>query len=155
MNATGQSSPKMKSPLTWIVLLFIIGFSLYAQLNQQEDQTAPSQERSTEVSRQPNHTSATSNTTYSQPGIPGKVWTVLRIIQENDGDPPAGYVGGRTFQNRERRLPQGRYREYDVNPKIRGRNRGAERLVIEQQTGKAYYTDDHYKTFTLIERTSP
>ena len=58
-----------------------------------------------------------------------------------------GYIGGRDFQNRERRLPRGRYREYDVNPKIRGRARDAERLVIEQRTGKAYYSGDHYRTF--------
>ena len=51
------------------------------------------------------------------------------------------------FQNRERRLPRGRYKEYDVNRKVPGRSRDAERLVIEQDTGKAYYTDDHYRTF--------
>jgi ribonuclease T1 len=28
-----------------------------------------------------------------------------------------------------------------------GRSRDAERLVIEQDTGKAYYTNDHYRTF--------
>jgi guanyl-specific ribonuclease Sa len=79
--------------------------------------------------------------------IPAKARAVLQAIQEQDGRPPPGYVGGRSFQNRERRLPRGRYREYDVNPKRRGKNRGAERIVIEQRTGKAYYTDDHYRTF--------
>ena len=148
MRETGQPSPKVKSLLSWIVLLLIIGFSFYSQFHQQSDQTAPSGDRSGEIARSPNPTNARS-------GIPDKVWTVFKIIQENKGDPPPGYVGGRTFQNRERRLPQGRYREYDVNPKIRGRNRGAERLVIEQQTGKAYYTADHYKTFTLMKRQSP
>lgn len=78
---------------------------------------------------------------------PDKAQAVLRTIQERDGDPPPGYVGGKTFHNRERRLPKGQYREYDVNPKVPGKNRGAERIVIEQRTGKAYYTDDHYRTF--------
>lgn len=81
---------------------------------------------------------------------PQKVYDVLAAIQERHGKPLPGYVGGRVFENRERRLPKGRYREYDVNPKIPGRNRGAERLVIEQRTGKAYYTQDHYRTFTLL-----
>ncbi len=76
-----------------------------------------------------------------------KAKEILEAIQKRHGDSLPGYVGGRTFQNRERRLPPGRYREYDVNPKISGRNRGPERLVIEQRTGKAYYTGDHYVTF--------
>ncbi|MGH7233171.1 MAG: ribonuclease domain-containing protein [Nitrospiraceae bacterium] len=79
---------------------------------------------------------------------PPKAHAVLEAIQKRHGEPLPGYVGGRFFHNRERRLPPGRYREYDVNPKVSGRNRGAERLVIEQRTGKAYYTDDHYRTFT-------
>ena len=57
-------------------------------------------------------------------------------------------MGGRVFGNRERRLPHGDYREYDVNPKRPGKNRGTERIVIEQRTGKAYYSRDHYETFT-------
>lgn len=82
--------------------------------------------------------------------VPKKVYDVLAAIQQRRGQPLPGYVGGRAFENRERRLPQGRYREYDVNPKIPGRNRGAERLVIERRTGKAYYTQDHYRTFMLL-----
>jgi ribonuclease T1 len=72
---------------------------------------------------------------------------LLEAIQQHEGNALPGYIGGRVFQNRERRLPRGHYREYDVNPKIRGRSRDAERIVIEQDTGKAYYTDDHYRTF--------
>lgn len=81
---------------------------------------------------------------------PLKAQDLLKRLQERDGVPLPGYIGGRDFQNRERRLPRGRYREYDVNPKIRGRSRDAERLVIEQRTGKAYYTGDHYRTFTPL-----
>lgn len=81
---------------------------------------------------------------------PLKAQDLLKRLQERDGTPLPGYIGGRDFQNRERRLPRGRYREYDVNPKIRGRSRDAERLVIEQRTGKAYYTGDHYRTFTPL-----
>ncbi len=80
--------------------------------------------------------------------VPQKARDVLAEIQKRKGEPPPGYVGGRTFGNRERRLPRGSYREYDVNPKRRGKSRGAERIVIEQRTGKAYYSRDHYETFT-------
>ena len=72
---------------------------------------------------------------------------MLAEIERRHGEPPPGHVGGRTFQNRERRLPRGSYREYDVDPKAPGRSRGAERIVIEQRSGKAYYTRDHYETF--------
>src|SRR5512147_1129203 len=78
---------------------------------------------------------------------PQKARDLLTMLQERGGTPLPGYIGGRDFQNRERRLPRGHYREYDVNPKIRGRSRDAERIVIEQDTGKAYYTGDHYRTF--------
>jgi len=79
--------------------------------------------------------------------VPDKARAVLAEIQKRKGEAPAGYVGGRVFGNRERRLPHGSYREYDVNPKKPGKNRGAERIVIEQRTGKAYYSPDHYESF--------
>ena len=76
-----------------------------------------------------------------------KAKDLLEAIQQHEGNALPGYIGGRAFQNRERRLPRGHYREYDVNPKIRGHSRDAERIVIEQETGRAYYTRDHYRTF--------
>ena len=76
-----------------------------------------------------------------------KAKDLLEAIQQHEGKALPGYIGGRAFQNRERRLPRGHYREYDVNPKIRGRARDAERIVIEQDSGRAYYTGDHYRTF--------
>jgi ribonuclease T1 len=79
--------------------------------------------------------------------VPEKARVLLAEIQKRKGEPPPGYVGGRTFGNRERRLPRGNYREYDVNPRKRGKSRGTERIVIEQRTGKAYYSRDHYETF--------
>lgn len=78
--------------------------------------------------------------------VPQKARDVLAEIERRHGEPLPGYVGGRAFQNRERRLPRGSYREYDVNPKVSGRDRGAERIVIERNTGRAYYTRDHYET---------
>jgi ribonuclease T1 len=81
---------------------------------------------------------------------PQKARDLLASIVARNGEPLPGYAGGREFRNRERRLPRGRYREYDVNPRLRGRPRDAERIVIEQRTGKAYYTPDHYQTFIAI-----
>ncbi len=79
--------------------------------------------------------------------IPPVARDTLKAIEARHGEPLPGYVGGRNFQNRERALPRGRYREYDVHPKVPGKNRGAERIVINQASGKAYYTDDHYRSF--------
>lgn len=84
---------------------------------------------------------------------PPKAQDLLAQLQARHGEPLPGYVGGRAFQNREHRLPPGRYREYDVNPKIRGRSRDAERIVVEQYSGKAYYSGDHYRTFTPLNET--
>jgi len=38
------------------------------------------------------------------------------------------------------------YTEWDVNPFIKGVNRGTERVVIGSD-GSAYYTGDHYESF--------
>jgi len=55
-----------------------------------------------------------------------KAKDLLETIQQHEGTALPGYIGGETFQNRERRLLRGRYREYDVNPKIQGHSRDAE-----------------------------
>lgn len=88
--------------------------------------------------------------TAEQDAAPQKARDLLKAILERDGAPLPGYVGGRDFHNRERRLPRGRYREYDVNPRSRTGRRDAERIVIERRTGKAYYTPDHYQTFVPL-----
>ena len=82
---------------------------------------------------------------------PQKAQDLLAQLQARHGDPLPGYIGGREFQNREHRLPPGHYHEYDVNSKIRGRSRDAERIVIEQDTGRAYYSSDHYRTFIPLD----
>lgn len=88
--------------------------------------------------------------------VPQKVIEVWHYVKENNEAMP-GYVGGREFKNREKNLPvennkgiKIKYFEWDVNPKIKGKNRGTERLVTDNE-GKAYYTNNHYKTFILIE----
>ena len=89
----------------------------------------------------PPETSATD----ANSAIPQKALNVLQIVRST-GQPPDGYVGGRTFENRENRLPaDGDYREFDVDPHNGQRN--AERLIVEWNTKKAWYTGDHYQTF--------
>ena len=74
----------------------------------------------------------------------------------NNRTPPKGYKGGRTYKNipteeGAQKLPDGvNYKEYDVNPYVKGQNRGAERIVIGDD-GSVWYTNDHYYSFTKIE----
>ncbi len=92
--------------------------------------------------------------------VPSNATQTLRRI-EGTGSAPAGYKGGGKFSNDGRgggavlpkAAPDGApiaYKEYDVNPYSPGVNRGAERIVIGSD-GRAYYTGDHYKTFTEIK----
>jgi ribonuclease T1 len=88
-------------------------------------------------------------------GVPAKVATVLHHIDTTHKAPP-GYEGGRPFHNAEKRLPQKdkdghaiTYQEWDVNAKVQGVNRGAERLITGSD-GSAYYTSDHYRTFIKL-----
>lgn len=88
--------------------------------------------------------------------VPEKALKILKYVRENSVA-MSGYVGGRRFGNFEGLLPKkdesGKridYQEWDVNPKIQGKNRGAERLVTGTD-GKAYYSDDHYGSFLLVE----
>lgn len=87
---------------------------------------------------------------------PAYALKVLQYIRQN-GQAPDGYVGGREFQNREKRLPQKapdgkkiRYSEWDVHPKTAGKDRGPERLVTGSDHS-AWYTKDHYKSFLKID----
>ena len=84
------------------------------------------------------------------PAVLDRAREVLVAIEGRGGAPLPGYVGGREFHNRERRLPPGRYREYDVHPRVAGQDRGPERLVVDRTTGRAYYTADHYRTFVPL-----
>jgi ribonuclease T1 len=102
---------------------------------------------------------STPNSTQSntpQADVPQYVLEVLQYVRSR-GEAPEGYVGGREFQNREKKLPAKstdgsriRYSEWDVHPKSKGKNRGAERLVTGSDHS-AWYTKDHYKHFKKID----
>ncbi|MFZ7133298.1 MAG: ribonuclease domain-containing protein [Eubacteriales bacterium] len=86
-----------------------------------------------------------------QDNVPQKARDVADKIKENDGEAPEGYQGGAEFENKEGLLPKGvKYKEYDVDPLVKGENRGAERIVIGDD-GSVWYTNDHYQTFILVE----
>src|SRR4030095_3615257 len=74
---------------------------------------------------------------------PEKAYALLETLKRRNGEPLPGYVGGKTFHNRERRLPGGRYKEYDVNRRLPGHSRDAERLGIEKRSGRATHTGHH------------
>jgi ribonuclease T1 len=125
---------------------------------QTDDQTEPSQGKKKNKSKKNKGDRQSDNGIQSQTSsnIPQKVYTVLAHIRANN-DAPDGYVGGRNFQNREGRLDKkdasGKkivYQEWDVNPKKRGVNRGAERLITGSDN-RAWYTSDHYKSFQEVK----
>lgn len=57
-------------------------------------------------------------------------------------------IGGDHFGNYEGILPQGNYRECDIDTLGR-KSRGAKRIIYSDD-GRIYYTDDHYETFELL-----
>lgn len=68
----------------------------------------------------------------------------------NDG---SGTKGGTTWSDREGNLPKAdgsgkaiHYKEWDVNRKVPGHNRDADRIVTGDD-GSAWYTSDHYSSF--------
>jgi guanyl-specific ribonuclease Sa len=93
------------------------------------------------------------------PRTAARVDPVVDSILAHDAPPPE-HIGGRDFRNLgldggmvlprsdERGRPV-RYREWDVNRRVPGRNRGAERIVTGGD-GRVYYTRDHYATFQRI-----
>jgi ribonuclease T1 len=129
----------------WIIYILVLG-SLLISLPLGLQAGGPSVTRFDEGAGALNRPPITPHVRDEQ-AAPQKAHDLLARLQARYGKPLPGYIGGREFRNRERRLPPGDYREYDVNPKIRGRSRDAERIVIEQTSGRAYYTGDHYRTF--------
>ncbi|MEZ0486975.1 ribonuclease domain-containing protein [Fibrella aquatica] len=115
-----------------------------------DDQQRTQQYQSEKASRK-------NNGTRIQTGqIPQKVYDVLAYARANKRAMD-GYVGGRRFGNFENHLPRSdtdgkpiQYQEWDVNPKVRGRNRGTQRLVTGSD-GRAWFTNDHYNTFVEVK----
>ncbi|TWS26483.1 guanine-specific ribonuclease N1 and T1 [Tsukamurella sputi] len=97
-------------------------------------------------------------TSSSNSAVPQRVLDTLARIDAGTWPPKdgSGTQGGRDFGNFEGRLPKtdsqgkaAKYTEWDVNIKKSGRGRDAERIITGADGG-AWYTLDHYETFTRI-----
>jgi ribonuclease T1 len=81
--------------------------------------------------------------------LPREARDTLSLIKA--GGPFPYSQDGKTFQNREKLLPQrdrGYYREYTVRTPG-AKDRGARRIVAGR-SGEFYYTADHYRSFRRI-----
>lgn len=97
--------------------------------------------------------------TVRAPGVPDRAYTTLVEIDAGrwpDSADASGTKGGDRWMNRAGTLPAkdsaGKaisYQEWDVNPKQPNRSRDAERIVTGSD-GSAWYTGDHYDTFTRM-----
>ena len=61
---------------------------------------------------------------------------------------PGKCIGGNHFGNYEGVLPDGNYRECDIDT-LGKKSRGAKRIIYSDD-GRIYYTGDHYKTFEQL-----
>lgn len=66
----------------------------------------------------------------------------------NNAGPKPGRAGKR-YYNSDGKLPDGNYKEYDVNAQT-GQTRDGQRFLRNEETGEVYYTADHYDTFLKI-----
>lgn len=84
--------------------------------------------------------------------IPDTAHTRLRQIRTGKTSLP-NYKGGAKYENSgengEQILPIGGvYKEYDVYPRLKKTfNRGPDRIVFDEKSGRAWYTPNHYKNF--------
>ena len=145
----------MQKSYAQLIFGIIIGLILGLFIGKQIFETSPSA-TNTKSSVAPSQSIAGESPKTTNVQIPQKVYDVLKCVKANH-HPMPGYVGGTVFSNREKILPQEdsvgnpiQYQEWDVNPKIRGQNRGTERIVTGSD-GRSWYTNDHYQTFTEIK----
>lgn len=138
--------PKLgKNGLLFVLLVMSLLTSLHAYADD------PGNKVTITIARQSSHERGPAGfATIVKDDLPREGQMTLDLIKQ--GGPFAYRKDGTVFQNREKRLPvkpRGYYREYTVpTPGIAGR--GARRIVAGSR-GEFYYTDDHYRTFKLIE----
>lgn len=61
---------------------------------------------------------------------------------------PGKSIGGDHFGNYEGLLPDGQWRECDID--YTGGSRGAKRLIYAEDVSSIYYTHDHYESFERL-----
>lgn len=153
--------------IAFFALLSRVARVLRAKVNTAEEGGAPAGDEAPaetnakpeeEPPKEPERKSPASN-------VPNRAQDAVDWVDKNGGSSNApsrpGYTGGRAFQNDGRGggqvLPETDgngnpigYREWDVNPRTPGVNRGPERVVTGSD-GSAYYTSDHYQSFTKVK----
>ncbi|WP_234736263.1 ribonuclease domain-containing protein [Tellurirhabdus bombi] len=146
-----------------VLWLMLLGFSTLGCQSLQTDTHYSQSANKTQRQSQERHQKASRTkrtpekyAPQRESAIPQKVYTILEYVQSK-GRSPEGYVGGRRFGNYEGHLPRQdlsgqviKYQEWDVNPKKKGKNRGAERLVTGSDR-RAWYTRDHYNSFVEVK----
>lgn len=83
--------------------------------------------------------------------LPPEARHTWKLIESNGPFPHSR--DGAVFENRERLLPRqrgGYYHEYTV-PTPGEDDRGARRLVTGERDDELYYTDDHYRSFVVVD----
>jgi len=151
---SGNFSKFLKQTFFVCATLFAVACS--GSTNQDMAQTKQKSEQAKRTSGKQKRSAGTDTPARKQPNVPQKVYKVLAYVKET-GRAPEGFQGGRKFGNYEKHLPlkddTGKpmaYREWDVNPRKKGHNRGAERLITSENK-HAWYTRDHYNSFIEIE----
>ena len=139
-----------------VVAILLLVYKFYQKNSQTNVINRQHTEQNYDSKKQQNKDNNNVKGTQENGSIPKKVYDVLSYIKQNNAA-PQGYVGGRKFGNFEGNLPKKDvnskridYQEWDVNPKVNGKNRGAERLVTGSDE-RAWYTSDHYSHFTLVQ----
>ncbi len=150
----------MKINLKYILILFVIfvaGIAVrkYVQTKNNTSQRRQQNSNTTKEEQQSSTTYQPKKNQESLSAIPQKAYDTWNYIKSHH-TAQKGYIGGRDFQNREKKLPAKNkegvrihYKEWDINPSVKGQNRGAERLVSEDFE-RAWYTSDHYQTFSAL-----
>ncbi|MFW5469050.1 ribonuclease domain-containing protein [Knoellia sp. CPCC 206435] len=148
--------------LTWLapllVLALVAGLWWVATREDTTDADTPTARASATAPPTPGATASPSATTTPDSGLdtiaesrlPGEARATLALIRA--GGPYPYDQDDRTFQNRERILPQrqrGYYREYTVETPGSD-DRGARRIVTGRD-GDTFWTDDHYDSFRQIQ----
>jgi guanyl-specific ribonuclease Sa len=123
------------------------------------EEPEPSDETDAEQVAEPTSNEVDRQDADDHPDVPDKAVDTLEHI-DSTGEHPPGYRGGDDFENDGRRggeiLPENdadgnpiEYQEWDVKPYQKGVDRGEERIVTGSDNS-AYYTSDHYDTFTRM-----
>jgi len=158
------SSKRMRSLAALGVAVLALVIALLASCGGGDDKPSVSSVTSTARSssvmipaRGPDSTTAPAAT--RAPGVPERAYTTLAEIDAGrwpDSANAPGTKGGDRWMNRAGTLAAkdsaGKpitYQEWDVNPKQPNRSRDAERIVTGSD-GSAWYTGDHYETFTRM-----